>query len=462
MENTSKQRKPAATSDEPVHASAPQRRGLSSVTHTHTSASSTQPFSTTDEPTRAPAPVPADERVHEQTLTEMRSLGLELRTVLGNLRQYARDQLLAARSPHHELSLAWDPPPPRQLKYGRRLIPAFAVRVSGDCTPCTATLEVGIVEASSGQPLNNVLKGELTARLNGGVACFSSVVLHLAARPSLKRMLALRLVVRATERCRSEAPIRPLVSRTIVVHNRPTMPSRLSAAARLIVDGDAVGEKPRAHRVLASSGRPVASVTRADGAPRAASPPHGDVALVCADESDDEALHDASLFTDVLEMLDDADADADADEASGRVRALYDRLLERTGHVKVWLSLARWENEGGRHALSDEAFERAHAHFRAEGLKVERLAVLEAWAQCLRERARPDDVATLERVQALMPKRVRKKRALVAADGSDGGWEEYYDYIYPDEQAAQPSLKILEMAHKWKRQRGDGERGDEQ
>lgn len=89
-----------------------------------------------------------------------------------------------------------------------------------------------------------------------------------------------------------------------------------------------------------------------------------------------------------------------------------------------------------------------------------RLAVLEAWAQCLRERAGEDDQATLERVQSLMPKRVKKKRAIVAADGSDGGWEEYYDYIYPDEQAAQPSLKILEMAHKWKRQRGDGDGGD--
>ena len=221
--------------------------------------------------------------------------------------------------------------------------------MSGDCTPCTATLEVGIVEASSGQPLNNVLKGELTARLNGGVACFSSVVLHLAARPSLKRMLALRLVVRATERCRSEAPIRPLVSRTIVVHNRPTMPSRLSAAARLIVDGDAVGEKPRAHRVLASSGRPVASVTRADGAPRAASPPHGDVALVCADESDDEALHDASLFTDVLEMLDDADADADADVPVYRKLRVFDESSARP----TWLHAASPPHACTRPAAKD-------------------------------------------------------------------------------------------------------------
>jgi len=33
---------------------------------------------------------------------------------------------------------------------------------------------------------------------------------------------------------------------------------------------------------------------------------------------------------------------------------------------------------------------------------------------------------------------------------SDAGWEEYYDYIFPDETAAQPNLKLLAMAKKWK------------
>ena len=35
---------------------------------------------------------------------------------------------------------------------------------------------------------------------------------------------------------------------------------------------------------------------------------------------------------------------------------------------------------------------------------------------------------------------------------SDAGWEEYYDYIFPDETAAQPNLKLLAMAKKWKEQ----------
>lgn len=42
---------------------------------------------------------------------------------------------------------------------------------------------------------------------------------------------------------------------------------------------------------------------------------------------------------------------------------------------------------------------------------------------------------------------------LIRRTGSDAGWEEYFDYIFPDETAAAPNLKILEVAHKWKKQK---------
>ena len=37
-------------------------------------------------------------------------------------------------------------------------------------------------------------------------------------------------------------------------------------------------------------------------------------------------------------------------------------------------------------------------------------------------------------------------------DEDTSGWEEYYDYIFPDDQAQSKNLKILELAHKWKKQ----------
>lgn len=62
--------------------------------------------------------------------------------------------------------------------------------------------------------------------------------------------------------------------------------------------------------------------------------------------------------------------------------------------------------------------------------------------------------------------------------GIDLGWEEYYDYIFPDDSSASGPLKILEMARLWKKQKlqqmqedneteemegegeGEGEQGD--
>ena len=52
-----------------------------------------------------------------------------------------------------------------------------------------------------------------------------------------------------------------------------------------------------------------------------------------------------------------------------------------------------------------------------------------------------------------MPKRIKKKRPIVGEDGEAAGWEEFYDYVYPEEEAKAPSLKILEMAQKWKKQK---------
>lgn len=33
---------------------------------------------------------------------------------------------------------------------------------------------------------------------------------------------------------------------------------------------------------------------------------------------------------------------------------------------------------------------------------------------------------------------------------SDAGWEEYYDYIFPDDEANRPNFKLLQMARMWK------------
>ena len=96
----------------------------------------------------------------------------------------------------------------------------------------------------------------------------------------------------------------------------------------------------------------------------------------------------------------------------------------------------------------------ACCHFADTGQKEERNMVLESWLDACTVAG--DDAREAE-VQAKMPKRVKKRRLVQGDDGEENGWEEYFDYIFPDEEKKAPSLKILEMAHKWKRQKTDDE-----
>ncbi|EPQ31196.1 uncharacterized protein PFL1_01384 [Pseudozyma flocculosa PF-1] len=174
-----------------------------------------------------------------------------------------------------------------------------------------------------------------------------------------------------------------------------------------------------------------------------------------------------------------------------RVDALYERLLERSAHVKVWISYALskigqavaeeededegddedGEGEGGDgeetekppRVLTDEqieerqrrrqeakqqtrkVFERAYQDLKGKGLKEERVVLLESWKTFEQTHG---DAESLEAVQAKMPRVVKKRREL--GDGS-ADMEEYYDLLFPDdEEQGKPSFKLLQMAHAWR------------
>jgi len=45
---------------------------------------------------------------------------------------------------------------------------------------------------------------------------------------------------------------------------------------------------------------------------------------------------------------------------------------------------------------------------------------------------------------------------------SDEGWEEFFDYVFPEDEATKPNLKLLEMAKAWKRQKEKAEEQGEE
>ncbi|KAJ1928687.1 NineTeen Complex (NTC) component [Tieghemiomyces parasiticus] len=158
--------------------------------------------------------------------------------------------------------------------------------------------------------------------------------------------------------------------------------------------------------------------------------------------------------------------------AYDRVRQLYERLLQRTDHIKVWLSYAQTEvnlaittpsSPSAKPTDKDEAtatsplararavYERAYEHMRRQQRGDERLVVLEAWRD-LEESHGTEGSA--QRVRAKMPKIIKRRRPVApeatAMAPGEPTWEEYYDYLFPDDQDQKPNLKLLAMAQQWK------------
>ncbi|KID99384.1 cell cycle control protein, partial [Metarhizium majus ARSEF 297] len=166
---------------------------------------------------------------------------------------------------------------------------------------------------------------------------------------------------------------------------------------------------------------------------------------------------------DMPELLWKAYIDFEEEEGEyERTRELYERLLEKTDHVKVWISYAHFEinipedEEGAEEQpLSEEAkararnvFERAHKSMRDKDLKEERVSLLNAWLSFEREHGSDEDV---DKVQRQMPRRTKKRRLL-----EDDTYEEYFDYVFPaDDQQAKNLSNIMAMAQKWKQTGGD-------
>nr|CAD2202485.1 unnamed protein product [Meloidogyne enterolobii] len=129
-----------------------------------------------------------------------------------------------------------------------------------------------------------------------------------------------------------------------------------------------------------------------------------------------------------------------------RVRILYESLLRRTQHIKVWISWLEWET-------SNEEFDKARALYKRanqalEGSPAEeRLLLLEQWKQFEQQHGTEEEQKFVEK---MIPKRVKKRRQIIAVDGTDAGWEEYFDYIFPQDQASKINFKLLEAARAWR------------
>lgn len=134
-------------------------------------------------------------------------------------------------------------------------------------------------------------------------------------------------------------------------------------------------------------------------------------------------------------------------------RQLYERLLEKTTHVKVWISYAKFEaslesDDGLNVLVARRVFERGNENLRQLPEKESRVLLLEMWRDFEKEYGTKD---TLENVIAKMPRRVKKRQKIISESGIEEGWEEVFDYIFPEDEMAMPNLKVLAAAKNWKK-----------
>ncbi|KAM0246083.1 hypothetical protein ACHAQJ_010350 [Trichoderma viride] len=179
---------------------------------------------------------------------------------------------------------------------------------------------------------------------------------------------------------------------------------------------------------------------------------------------------------DMPELLWKAYIDFEEEEGEyERTRELYERLLEKTDHVKVWISYAHFEinipeddeaegaadEEQEEQPISEQAkararkvFERAHKSMRDKDLKEERVSLLNAWLSFERTHGTEEDI---DAVQKQMPRRIKRRRRVQDDSGdNEDVYEEYFDYVFPaDDQQAKNLSNIMALAQKWKQTGGD-------
>ncbi|KFY26640.1 hypothetical protein V493_03971 [Pseudogymnoascus sp. VKM F-4281 (FW-2241)] len=148
-----------------------------------------------------------------------------------------------------------------------------------------------------------------------------------------------------------------------------------------------------------------------------------------------------------------------------RTRSLYERLLEKTGHVKVWISYAHFEinipdeeeeGEEEERPISEAAkerarkvFERAHKSMKERDLKDERAALLAAH---LSFEMTHGDQASQEELTKKQPRKTKRRRKM-----DDDTYEEYVDYVFPDKEEEEGKKRLgglMEAARLWKEKGG--------
>ncbi|KAF0973800.1 hypothetical protein FDP41_007187 [Naegleria fowleri] len=155
-----------------------------------------------------------------------------------------------------------------------------------------------------------------------------------------------------------------------------------------------------------------------------------------------------------------------------KARALFKRLLDKTKHVKVWISYALFEKSLGIDNIerTRQVYEDAYTYFKKGSIeeggqqqtadeeaqiakREQRYQLLLSWIAF--EESLENNQERIDKLKQKKPTKIRRKKKVLNQEGEASGWTEYVDYVFKDDEAEgttnKANLKILEKALLWKK-----------
>lgn len=130
----------------------------------------------------------------------------------------------------------------------------------------------------------------------------------------------------------------------------------------------------------------------------------------------------------------------------GRARSQFERLLDRSKALNVWCSFASFESEHAGDAQAARAvYERGLQWLKDIKSREECAKLLQAWL-AFEESIGGGNQDNIAKVQGMQPTRCIKRRAITQEDGSSAGMEEYYEYIFPDDEESKGLANLAALA----------------
>ncbi len=127
-----------------------------------------------------------------------------------------------------------------------------------------------------------------------------------------------------------------------------------------------------------------------------------------------------------------------------RARGLFEKLLDRSKSLAVWCSFASFESQhAGDEDAARRVFSRGYQWLKDTKAKAACAQLLQEWLDFEEGLGSSDHV---DRVRAMQPTKCIKRRAVSNEDGTPAGMEEYYDYVFPDDDESRGLAKLAALA----------------